>query len=110
MNKAIHDYLAALPELRRQRLTHIHERITALVPAVVQSMKYKMPTYELGDHWLSIGNQKAHISVYTCKPELIAPYLKKHPKISAGKGCLRFRDSQDLVLDDLRIVIEKALL
>lgn len=109
MNEDITRYLDGLPDKRRGKLLHIHDLITSNFPDVVQSTKYKMPTYELGDNWISMGNQKSYISVYTCSHEIIESYLKKHPEINAGKGCLRFRDTQDVDLHDLKTVIQKAL-
>lgn len=109
MDKAISNYLAALPEDRRRALQQFHDWIVECFPAVAQSIDYKMPTYRHGDAWLSIGNQKHHFALYTCKPDNIAPYLDKHPKTKAGKGCLRFNKLETVDSLALIAVIRQTL-
>ena len=75
MNREIKRYFASIPETRAERLKSIHELIVRIFPEAEQSMKYRMPTYEVNKNWLAIANQKAYISVYTCTPEMIRPYV-----------------------------------
>ena len=72
-------------------------------------MKYLMPTFETADGWIAVANQKNYISVYTCSTDKIAPYTTKHPKTKCGKGCLNFRDSQEIDFGALAEVIRLAL-
>lgn len=74
-----------------------------------ESMRYKMPTYELGEGWIALANQKDYISVYTCSAEHIVNFKKKHPKIKTGKGCINFKDGDDIPLNDLKGVIKSAM-
>ena len=110
MDKEVKGYLDALSEQRSQRLVSIHKRIVKLFPEAEVSMKYKMPTYMLETGWLSIGNQKNYISVYTCGAHHLAGFREKHPQIKGGKGCLNFKDKVEIPLDDLEEVIRHALL
>jgi len=109
MHSEIAAYLASVPAHRAKSLAQIHDLIMSEFPQATESMEYKMPTYKIGDNWLAIANQKAHISFYTCDPALIQPYLDQHPNIRAGKGCLRFRDTQTVDLPTLRTVVRLAL-
>ena len=109
MSKNVQDYFDELPEHRSRILARIHDHILSLFPDVRVSVKNRMPTYEAGDRWLAIASQKRYVSVYTCRREIIQPYLDKHPDIDAGVGCLRFRDRQEIHLLDLEIVIRRAL-
>lgn len=110
MDKAVKNYLDAVPDSRRERLLSVRERILKLHPNVDESMEYKMPTYRLATGWISIGNQKNYVSVYTCGPHHLAAFREKHPKIKGGKGCLNFKDNDEIALDDLEGVINHALL
>lgn len=82
-------YFLPLPANRRNRLEEIATEIEKLFPEAVRSLKYRMPTFETPAGFVCIGNQKNHISVYTCSNEKICPYLEAHPSTSHGKGCLR---------------------
>ncbi|WP_455203000.1 DUF1801 domain-containing protein [Kaarinaea lacus] len=97
------------PEFRGQRLQELREHFIRAVSGVEESFKYKMPTFEKGDNWVSIANQKHYISVYFCSEELIADIKVKHPKLSFGKGCVRIKDNQDLPLADLGKAFKKAM-
>jgi len=78
------------------------------VSGVEESFKYKMPTFEKGDNWVSIANQKHYVSVYFCSEELIADIKVNYPKLSYGKGCVRIKDNQDIPIADLCIAFKKG--
>ena len=109
MAKSLEEYMSEVPWERKERFTEVLYRIKAWLPEAALSMKYKMPTYEIGDNWVSIANRKDYVSVYTCSLELIEPYLKKHPNTKHGKGCLNFRDRDEIDFENLRKVVEKAM-
>ena len=106
---SIDDYLAELPGHRRQRIGRLLELIRNIAPQAGESLKYKMPTFVLGDGWIAVGNQKHYISLYTCSAEHIAPFSEKHPKQKTGKGCINFKDSNELFEKDLERVVRSAL-
>ena len=109
MNPAVQSYLDDVPPDRRTRLLALHDLITAAFPQAVSSMRYKMPTYELGSNWVAMANQKRYVSLYTCCYDHIAAFRKKHRTIKGGKGCLNFRDGDELPLEDLTEVVRSAL-
>jgi len=102
------DYLSQLPANRSERLTSLHCFIVAQFPEVKLSFKYKMPTYESGSGWVSIASQKHYVSLYTCERKHIQPYIDAHPGVKCGSGCLNFRDSDTIVLDDLVAVLSSV--
>ena len=103
------DYLAAMPQERRARVDTLRDLIRRLYPDAEESMDYKMPTFRQGEGWVAVANQKQYVSLYTCSAEHLAPFKQKHPKINTGKGCIRFRDRDELPLDDLEQVITSAM-
>ena len=109
MAQSLEEYMMAIPLQRMERFTEILYTIRAWLPESELSVKYKMPTFEVGERWVSIANRKDYISVYTCSEELIEPYLKKHPGTKHGKGCLNLRDNEEIDLDTLKIVVESAV-
>lgn len=83
--------------------------ILDLYPDAVVDMSYNMPTYRVGGGWIALANQKNYISVYTCGSHHIEAFKLKYPKIMTGKGCINFRDSDDIPSSDLREVMRHAL-
>lgn len=108
-SQAIARYVAQVPEARRERALALHGLILSLFPQAAVSLEHRMPTYRLGEEWVAWASQKRHLALYTCSEERIAGFRARHPEIDAGKGCLRFRDSQRLPLADLAQVVRTAL-
>lgn len=107
--QAIVRYVAQVPEARRERALALHGLILSLFPQAAISMEHRMPTYRLGANFIAWASQKRHLALYTCSEARIAGFRARHPEVSAGKGCLRFRDSQRLPLADLAQVVKNAL-
>lgn len=107
--QAIARYVALVPEARRERALALHGLILSLFPQAAISMEHRMPTYRLGANFIAWASQKRHLALYTCSEARIAGFRARHPEVSAGKGCLRFRDSQRLPLADLAQVVKNAL-
>ena len=108
-NMEIDDYIAELPRHRRERLKAILDLIAGLYPEADASMKYKMPTYTLGDGWVAAASQKHYISVYTCGAHHLEAFKARHPGIKTGKGCINFKDSDEIPMADLKTVIQSAI-
>ncbi|MEQ9618965.1 MAG: DUF1801 domain-containing protein [Deltaproteobacteria bacterium] len=105
----IDEYMDKLPLDRRERIMKLLRHIKTWFPGAVVTMKYKMPTIEKNGNWVAVANQKNYIALYTCSEEHIAPYIEKHPDIRHGKGCINFRDNDEIRYDDLKNVVSGAL-
>jgi len=103
------EYIDSLPRIRRDRLSELKERFERAVPEVQLTMRYKMPTFERGDHWACLGNQKHHISIYFCSEAINAPVVANNPKLNCGKGCVRIRDTQEVPIEDLVDAYRRAM-
>ena len=87
----------------------LHQIVTGLFPDIQVDLHYKMPTYRLGDGWIAIANQKNYVSLYTCGYHHIEAFKLRHPGIKTGKGCINFRDRDDLPVADIEAVIRHAI-
>jgi uncharacterized protein YdhG (YjbR/CyaY superfamily) len=105
----IAEYIDAVPIDRKDRLMSIIDTIKSLYPAAEESMKYRMPTYTLGEGWVAVANQKSYISLYTCSAEHLAAFKQQHPDIKTGKGCINFRSRDPIPIDDIKPVIASAM-
>lgn len=104
MQKEIEDYITAAPVERQTRLRHILQAIERQVPQAVQVIKHKMPTFQLGENWLAVANQKSYISIYTVSNDQIEGFKTKYPKVKTGTGCINLKDSDPLDTSDLALV------
>ena len=87
----------------------IHRLIIQLYPGATVDMSYRMPTYRTGDAWVALANQKQYISLYTCSASHLEPYKQQHPQQKTGKGCINFRESDEIHYDTLEAVIRHAI-
>lgn len=83
----------------------VFERLRRLLkkahPRVEESMKYRMPTYLVGDYHLGAFNkQKNYLCLYL-NPVAIEPHRKALTAagLDCGKGCLRFTKPEKLPLE-----------
>lgn len=106
---SIEEYIQTVPDTRRPKFETILYLIRGLYPDAEESMKYKMPTFQNKAGWIAVANQKSYISVYTCMEQHIADFKTRHPHIKTGKGCINFRDKDDIPLDDLKPVVVSAM-
>ena len=109
MQKEVQDYIDSIPKNRIDRFMSIHELIVRVFPDAILDMSYKMPTYKAGNGWVALANQKNYISLYTCGASHLESYKRKHPQQKTGKGCINFKERDEVFLDDLETVIMHAI-
>ncbi len=103
------EYLSNIKATRKTRFETIRSLIMKLYPDAIESMRYKMPTYECHDGWVALADQKNYISLYTCGYTHIAQFKLAHPNIKTGKGCINFQDKDDIPVESLKAVIHSAM-
>ena len=108
MNEVDH-YIKSIPPQRHARFMSIHKLIMQLYPDAAVDMSYRMPTYRIGGTWVALANQKQYISLYTCSASHLESYKQKYPKQKTGKGCINFRDSDEIHHDEIEAVIRHAI-
>ena len=110
----VDDYIASLPDGRREIVERIHEVITDAVPELEVRMwkrfigygtyHYVYASGREGD-WFPIGltNNKRYVSVYLCAADedgyLAESNADRLGKVSVGKSCIRVKRLEDLDLD-----------
>lgn len=118
--KTVEDYLADLPEDRRDAIEAVRHVILDNLPeGIVETMNWGMISYDvpLDIHpdtyndkplmFAALASQKRHMSVYLsaiyADPDLSAwfryEYEKSGKKMDIGKSCVRFRTLDDVPLD-----------
>lgn len=107
---SVQEYLDALPPDRKAALTELRELIRELAPRATEGIRYKMPTYMLGDGYVAgFASQKNYMSLYVDTDALARRRNALDLKgISLGKGCIRFRRYDALPLDVVRAVVAES--
>ncbi len=117
------EYIATIPEPRRQEVEKIHRLIQQTVPMlkphILSGMigygtyHYRYASGREGD-WslIALASQKNYISIYICSVEngtyIAESYKDKLPKASIGKSCIRFKKIEDIDFSTLIEIIKKA--
>ena len=114
----VEDYLAELPDDRRDDIEEVRDVILANLPdGYEEGMQYGMIGYYIplerypetynGEPlgYIALANQKRHMAVYlmgvygTSEDEFRAKYEATGKRLDMGKSCVRFRRLDDLPLD-----------
>ena len=102
-------YLEDLPPERREALSQVRALVLQTAPGAEETMRYRMPTYEVGDQVLcSFASQKHYMSLYM-DVDLVERYRGDLAGLDVGKSCIRFRRIEDLPLDTVRLILQKTL-
>jgi Domain of unknown function (DU1801) len=121
--QSVDDYLASLPDGRREIVTRVHEVVTEAVPELEVRMwksfigygsyHYRGASGREGD-WFPIGltNNKSYVSLYFCAAEDDGYLAEKNEerlgKVSVGRSCVRFKKLDDLNLDVVAELAQRA--
>jgi len=101
-------YFQALAPERRSALEELRSLILEVAPDVVETMKYRMPTYEYEDVLCSLASQKHYMSLYM-DTGIVEKYREKLAGLSVGKSCIRFKRLEDLPLDTIRQMLKESV-
>ena len=104
------EYFKAVPRMRKAQIETLHAAIMQSFPKATVDMTYKMPTYRYGDGWVALANQKKYVSLYTCGPQHLESFRKKFPDYKTGKGCINFREKDEIPVEAVKAVIRHAIL
>lgn len=121
--KTVEEYLAALPEERKEIIMFLHQFIQKAAPTLKPHFASNMLGYGSFPYknykkqmieWpiVALANQKNYVSVYVCsvdKGKYVAEeYKHALGKVSVGKSCIRFKKLKDVNLPVLKKVLQIA--
>jgi len=79
------------------------------VPSAVESIRYKMPTYDYeGAMLCAFASQKQYMSLYV-EPRILDGYRTALQHLNVGKSCIRFKSIDQLPLNLVRTVLEETV-
>ena len=102
-------YIENLEPKRREALSEVRSLILKTVPASVETMKYRMPTYEYGSGVLcALASQKQYMSLYM-EAAVVEEHKAALAGLNIGKSCIRFRPVDKLPLDEVRVMLNATV-
>jgi uncharacterized protein YdhG (YjbR/CyaY superfamily) len=104
----VDDFLETVSPDERAVFAKLRALLKKAHPKVEESMKWRMPSYLIGEYNLGAFNkQKNYLCLYL-NPDAVAPHRKDLGKLDCGKSCLRFRKPDELPLDVVAKIIRAA--
>jgi uncharacterized protein YdhG (YjbR/CyaY superfamily) len=102
-------YFESLAVERRAVLSELRMLIRATVPDAVETLKYRMPTFEYGrDVLCALASQKHYMSLYM-EPDLVEKHRQDLAGLDVGKSCIRFRKLEKLPLDTVETILRETV-
>ena len=96
MNRDVSAYLKLLDAPLRSSLTELRRWIFEAAPHASETMIYRMPTYLLGEPWVSYRANKNSIALHFCEADVVAKNQRALAKLDVGQGCIRFKSIDEL--------------
>jgi uncharacterized protein YdhG (YjbR/CyaY superfamily) len=94
----VDQYLDGLDPVDRASLGVLRALIQEVVPEAVESMRYRMPTYEFkGNPLCAFASRKQYMSLYI-HTRLFEKYKNQLEGLNMGKECVRFKRIEELPL------------
>jgi uncharacterized protein YdhG (YjbR/CyaY superfamily) len=111
MDDDVQDYIDSIEPDHRPLFDRMHRLVLEVHPDADVVMSYKMPTYKVGAHRLSIAAWKHGISIYGWRPANAPEFLARHPELKTSTGTIQIRptDAEGITDGELRELIRAGL-
>ncbi|MEM7647370.1 MAG: DUF1801 domain-containing protein [Pseudomonadota bacterium] len=105
------EYIKGLEDdWRLEKLQKIRKLIKKNVPGVKEVINYKMLGYDYKeDKIFHLNAQKAYVGLYVCNTKRVDPDGSLLNGINCGKGCIRFKKTTTISVDNLTQLIKNAV-
>lgn len=90
---------------QREMLETIRNAILSVAPDIDEIVEHGMLGYP---GLANLGAQKHHVALYVM-PEVLAKHRDRFADVDCGKGCLRFRDLEQIDSKRLRVLLRDVL-
>lgn len=127
--KTVEEYLASLPEDRREVISYLRDEILKVLPKGYEEvMNWGMITYQVPLNvypdtynkqplaFVALASQKNHLAIYLMAAYsqdgeegwLREQFEKAGKKLDMGKSCIRFKKVDDIALQPILEIIQKT--
>jgi uncharacterized protein YdhG (YjbR/CyaY superfamily) len=107
----VDDYLAALPDDRREAMDQLRRAVTAAAPDATETIAYGMPALRtLGGQFLvSYDAYKSHYSLFPASGAVVEALGNELRPYLAGRGTIRFPAGRVIPIDLVSRVVKVRL-
>jgi uncharacterized protein YdhG (YjbR/CyaY superfamily) len=111
MDKAVRDYVEAIPPEYRPLFDRIDRLVFGAFPTATVGLSYKMPTYRVDRRRLFVGIWKHGVSIYGWPQGGADRFIAHHPTLRTSKGTIQLGvdDAAAVTDDELRDLVRSAL-
>ena len=102
---SIDAYIAAAPESVRDRLKAMRATIQAAAPEAVEAIKYRLPTFVLGENLVHFGAFRNHVGFYPTNSG-IEHFTEDLREFATSRGAVQFPHDRPLPLELVRRIVE----
>ena len=107
-SQEVDEYLEGLEPNRREALSELRALVLDMVPDAIETMKYRMPTYEYqGGVLCAFASQKRYMSLYM-DTGFVEENRADMDGLRVGKSCIRFRRLDKLPLETVRTMLRET--
>jgi uncharacterized protein YdhG (YjbR/CyaY superfamily) len=108
-NPDVDEYMEKLEPRRRDALAQLRSLIVTTAPDAIETMRYKMPTYEYGDGVLcAFASQKQYMSLYM-EVAVVEEQKAALAGLNIGKSCIRFTSLEKLPLEQVQVMLNQTV-
>jgi uncharacterized protein YdhG (YjbR/CyaY superfamily) len=111
MDKAVRDYIEAIPPEYRPLFDRIDRLVFDAFPAATVRLSYRIPTYRVDRHRLFVGVWKHGVSIYGWPQGGADSFIAHHPTLRTSKGTIQLGvdDAAAVTDDEFRDLVRSAL-
>jgi uncharacterized protein YdhG (YjbR/CyaY superfamily) len=103
----VSEYLKEVPEDRLSAISQIRTLCQEHLSEFEESMQYGMPSYSRdGTVEVAFASQKANISLYILRTDVLDQYRDQFPASAIGKGCIRYRNPEKINFEMVEEMLE----
>ena len=101
---SIDEYLEAFPASVQALLRQIRDTVHELAPEAVECLKYRMPTFFLGENLVHFAAYERHIGFYPT-PSAMRAFEPELKRFVHAKGSVQFPITEPLPMDLIRRMV-----
>ena len=107
--KTIDQYLAALPEDKRNALEKLRQTIRSAAPQAEECISYQMPAFKLNGMLVGFAAAKNHCALYAWNGSTVADFAGDLQGYDTSKGTIRFTPDKPLPEALVRHLVEQKV-
>lgn len=104
---AVDDYLAAVPDDRREALGRLRAECHERLAGFDESLEYRMPSYTRDSEVeFAFASQSRYISIYVLREDVLDAHRDRLGAASCGKSCVRYTKPDRIEWDVVRDMLD----